>query len=97
MPTDFTNGSIPSAFGGFLIEQNPGLTWLSDLLTALDMSITNSTASRILSTDSSKKIVSISDLTAWIAGSDLQPVNDDGDGTVSLNDDELEFYIQAVA
>ena len=52
---------------------------------------------RMTSADANKKVISISDLTAWILGTDLQTVNDDGDGTVSLNDDELEFYIQAVA
>jgi hypothetical protein len=40
-------------------------------------------------------LVTLADLSEWLTGSDLQPVVNDGDGTSSLNDDALEFYIQA--
>lgn len=44
------------------------------------------TATRLASTDSNKKIVSISDLTIWIAGTTNQvTVTNDGDGSVTLS------------
>jgi hypothetical protein len=64
-------------------------TFVTETLTGL-------TASRLVGSDGSKVLESIANLASWIAGTDLQPVNDDGDGTVSHNDDELEFFIQAV-
>lgn len=44
------------------------------------------TASRFVSTDANKKLVSISNLASWIAGTSNQiTVTDDGDGSVTLN------------
>ena len=46
----------------------------------------NLTASRLTSTDANKAMVSVSDLTTWIAGTtDQITVTDDGDGTVTLS------------
>jgi len=46
---------------------------------------TNTTASRIVATGADKKLVSISDLTAWIGGTaDRIDVSDDGDGTITI-------------
>ena len=127
--TDFTDGSIPFAKSNLLVEDNANLYWSSALsaLVSIGLFVSDTTPSRILSTDGSRKVVSVSNLTSWIAGtlnqivvtddgdgtvtlvmsnnflpigitgSDLRPVDDDGDGTVSFSDDELEFYIQAVA
>jgi len=157
--TSFSNGSIPFVYNGFLEEDNTNLTWtkIGNILSTYALIINNLVADRIISVDSNKKVESVADLTAWIAGitdkitvvddgdgtitlsisdnflpngvagtsnkitvaddgdgtvtlstsnnflpngitgSDLRPVDDDGDGTVSFRDDELEFYIQAVA
>jgi hypothetical protein len=56
IPTDFTDGSIPFADGGFLIEENPGLAWdnVGKILTiigtiiATDLIATATTTSPIL-------------------------------------------------
>lgn len=43
-------------------------------------------ASRLIATDSNQKLVSVADLTAWIAGTANQiVVTDNGDGTVTLS------------
>ena len=99
IPTNFEDGSIPFVEDGFLVEDNANLAWdnINDILSALDIIIPNLTAERLMSSDADKKLVSVAALTAWIAGSDLQTVNDDGDGTASHNDDNLEFFIQAVS
>lgn len=48
--------------------------------------IDSSTASRLLQTNASKRVVSVADLTAWIAGTTNQiTVANDGDGTVTLS------------
>lgn len=53
-------------------------TFVSTLLSGL-------TANRLVSTDGTKTLESIADLTAWIAGTDGNlTVTDDGDGTVTL-------------
>ena len=47
---------------------------------------TNTTADRIVATDSTKKIVSVDDLTPWVAGTTNRvSVADDGDGTITLS------------
>ena len=50
------------------------------------LTLTGLTASRLLSTDSTKKLTSVSDLTSWIAGTVNQiAVANDADGTVALS------------
>lgn len=44
----------------------------------------NTTATRLLATDGSKKAVSVADLTAWLAGGTGITVADDGDGTATV-------------
>ena len=54
--------------------------------TFADLTLTGLTASELLSTDSSKILTSVADLTAWIAGTTNQViVTDDGDGTLTLS------------
>lgn len=49
-------------------------------------SLTELTASRLVSTDSSKAFSSVADLTSWIDGTDNQIIaTDDGDGTLTLS------------
>ncbi len=48
--------------------------------------ITGLTASRLTATNSAKNLVSVSDLTSWVAGtSNRVTVADDGDGTITLS------------
>jgi len=47
--------------------------------------ITDLTASRLMASDGSKVLSSVSDLTSWIAGTTPVSVADDGDGTVTLD------------
>ena len=54
-------------------------------------------ANRLVKSNSDKELETVANLADWITGTDLQPVNNAGAGTVSHNDDELEFYIQAVS
>ena len=50
------------------------------------VTFTGLTASRLIQTDSDKKLASVSDLTSWIAGTSNQIiVADDSDGTVTLS------------
>ena len=51
------------------------------------------TASKMLSADANKKIISISDLTAWIAGTENEiEVTSDGDGTITISfSDSISF------
>ena len=47
---------------------------------------TNTAASRIVATAADKKLVSIADLTAWIAGTASRvTITSDGDGTVTID------------
>jgi len=49
------------------------------------LTLSDLTASRLLSTDSSKALTSVSDLTSWIAGvTNETNVTDDGDGTITI-------------
>ena len=49
------------------------------------LTLTGLTATRLIQTDASKALTSVSDLTSWIAGTANQiTVADDGDGTVTL-------------
>jgi hypothetical protein len=104
--TDFTDGSIPFVDSNYLIENNSSLSWdnINEILSVLnlivsnDITLENLTASRLVATDANKKLVSSpGGVSAWLDGTDLIAVNDDGDGTSSLNDEELEFYIQAIS
>jgi len=50
------------------------------------VTLDNLTANRVVSTDSSKSLASVTDLTAWVAGTTNQiTVTDDSDGTVTLS------------
>lgn len=54
--------------------------------TFANITITGLTASRLVSTDASKKLSSVSDLTSWIAGTANQITStSDGDGTLTLS------------
>ena len=54
--------------------------------TFAELTLTGLTASRLISTDSSKKLTSVSDLTSWIAGTSNQiAVANDADGTITLS------------
>ena len=96
--TNFLDGSIPFVDSNKLAENNTKLFWNkgANAINVADLIVISTTPSRLLSTDAGNKAES-ADLSDWLTGSDLQPVNDDGDGTASHNDDELEFYIQATA
>ena len=92
-PTDFSDGSIPFAEDGLLVEDNTNLAWdiLTNTLAALNLlsetiTLSSATASRLLATDAGKELLSVADLTAWIAGTAAQiTVTDDGDGTITLS------------
>ncbi len=57
-----------------------------DNLSVSNMTITTLTANRLVSSDTDKKLVSVADLTAWIAGTANEiTVTDDTDGTVTLS------------
>ncbi|NIT61562.1 MAG: hypothetical protein GWN67_20480, partial [Phycisphaerae bacterium] len=50
------------------------------------LTLTGLTASSLVSTDSSKALASVTDLTTWIAGTTNRvTVADDGDGTITLS------------
>jgi len=50
------------------------------------LTLSDLVASRLIATDSGKTFESVSDLTAWIAGTTNQiTVTDDGDGTITLS------------
>ena len=55
-----------------------------------DITLNGATASRLIATDGSKKLVSVADLTSWILGitGDII-VSDDGDGTVTISEDRI--------
>lgn len=86
--TDFEDGSIPFAHTTALREDNLYLFWdaLNRVFNAKAIIAQDTTASLLLSTDSGKKITSVADLTAWIAGTAKQViVTDDTDGSVTLS------------
>ena len=59
---------------------------LSTSLTVPSVIVTGLTASRLISTDASKALASVGDLTSWVAGTANQiAVADDGDGTITLS------------
>ncbi|GAG92928.1 unnamed protein product [marine sediment metagenome] len=99
VPTDFDDGVIPFVDDGFLVADVDNLFWdaVAGILNAKALIIDDTVVSRMLATDGDQEVSSVTDLTTWVTGSDLQTVVDDLDGTVSHNDDNLEFYIQAVA
>jgi hypothetical protein len=87
IPTDFSNGSIPYAASNLLVEDNTNLAWdaLNKKVYTTLIRLNSLTANRLLATDGSKETASVTDLTAWIAGTTNQvTVTDDGDGTVTL-------------
>lgn len=54
--------------------------------TFADLTLSNLTASRLVSTDGSSKMASVADLTSWIAGTSNQiTVTNDADGTITLS------------
>jgi len=54
--------------------------------TFASIALTDLTATRLVQTDSDKKLSSVTDLTSWIAGTTNQvAVTDDSDGTVTLS------------
>ena len=54
--------------------------------TFANLTLTDLTASRLITTDTGKTFESVADLTAWIAGTANQiVVTDDGDGTITLS------------
>lgn len=60
------------------VKQASNVTFASAILS-------NLTASRLTASDANKKIVSVADLTAWIAGvTDQISVTNDGDGSITL-------------
>ncbi len=53
--------------------------------TFAELTVTGLTASRLLSTDSAKKLSSVTNLASWVAGTANEiNVTDDGDGTITL-------------
>jgi hypothetical protein len=57
----------------------------SSTVTLGDLTLTNLTASRLISTDAAKKLTSVADLTDWIAGTTNRvTVSSDGDGTITI-------------
>lgn len=53
----------------------------------------DATASRLLATDGSKKTTSVANLTSWIGASRFLTSDDDGDGTITLNDEDIIRYL----
>lgn len=55
-------------------------------VTFASLTLSDLTASRLVSTDASKVLVSVSALTAWVAGTANQiTITDDGDGTITIS------------
>ena len=84
--TDLTDGSIPYADSNLLTEDNTNLLWdaTSLILKVKALRINDATASRLLSTNATKDIVSVADLTSWVAGtaSEIDVVSDGSGGVV---------------
>jgi len=83
---------IPSIEAGDWIGVNQNFQKINARLdetsspTFSDVTLNGLTANRIISVDSDKKTASVTDLTAWIAGTTNQiTVTDDTDGTVTLS------------
>jgi hypothetical protein len=75
-----TSSSNPGAAAAILATSAAGA------LTLVDMTVTALTASRLVASDGSDKLVSVSALSSWIAGtSNRVTVADDGDGTITLS------------
>ena len=68
------------------------------------LTLSGLTASRLISTDASKALANITDLTSWIAGTTNQViVTDDGDGTLTLSapqnihvDATPEYFVEQI-
>ena len=76
---------IDDADGDFAGETRKGFITDGEIKSS-GSSFENLTASRMLSADANKKLVSIDDLTAWITGTiDQIIVTDNGDGTITLS------------
>ena len=75
-----TSNSNPGAAAAILASTAAGA------LTLVDMTVTALTASRLVASDGSDKLVSVSALSSWIAGTANRiTVADDGDGTITLS------------
>lgn len=71
---------------GLRISSTQAVSVANHLTVPTNLTLSNTTVSRLLSTDGSKVATSVSDLTAWIAGTANQVVvTDDLDGTVTLS------------
>ena len=71
--------------GGFV--NKPWANWFRGLVRGVFASLTVSdlTASRLVATDTNKKLVSVADFTAWVAGTALEvEITDNGDGTITV-------------
>ena len=92
--TDNAVARFDSATGKLLqssvvvIDDSGNITGVVDLTTSGNLTLNNATATRILATDASKQAASVASLTSWIAGTANEiAVNDDGDGTVTIEGD----------
>lgn len=88
IPTDFSDGSVPFADDGLLIEDNANAIFdkVTKVLTLGGALLKNLTASRLTASDGNKNIVSVANLASWIAGTANQiTIVNDGDGTITIS------------
>jgi len=90
----FTNGSkqlVSNAItgtGNVVMSASPTLTGtvnVAAITASGNITASNTTASRLLSTSAGKVLTSVANLASWIAGGTDISVVDDGDGTVTVN------------
>jgi hypothetical protein len=75
-----TSSSNPGAAASILASTAAGG------LTLVDMSVTSLATSRLVASDGADKLVSVADLSAWVAGTaNRVSVASDGDGTITLS------------
>jgi len=88
IPTDFTDGSIPFTETNLLIEDNANIFWdsVEKVLNAKGLIVSDTSVSRLLSTDDDKLVTSVANLAVWILGTANQIlVTNNGDGTVTIS------------
>ena len=71
--TDFTDGSIPFAETNLLVEDNANLIWdnVAKILSIKSLIVTDTSVSRLLSTNGDKLVTSVVNLALWIKGTDF--------------------------
>jgi len=86
--TDFTGGSIPFAEANLLIEDNANLFWdsVEKVLNAKGLIVSDTSVSRLLSTNGDKLLTSVANLAVWILGTANQIlITNSGNGKVIIS------------